>query len=79
GVLVPSVLAAAQVSAGRVDVTGLLPLSESTLVPPWIAGPLAVAAALATAAALLVTLLGGRRPQVTGAAVRRSLAARPLD
>ncbi|MFJ6729956.1 hypothetical protein ACIQPQ_34155 [Streptomyces sp. NPDC091281] len=79
GVLVPSVLAAAQVSAGRVDVTGLLPLSESTLVPPWIAGPLAVAAALTTAAALLVTLLGGRHPRATGAAVRRSLAARPLD
>ncbi|USQ84939.1 hypothetical protein NFX46_14745 [Streptomyces phaeoluteigriseus] len=62
GVLVPAVFAGAQMSAGRVDVVGLLPLTEATLAPPWIAGPVATAAAVTVMVALLAHLLGDRRP-----------------
>ncbi|MFI1697082.1 hypothetical protein ACH419_14045 [Streptomyces bobili] len=62
GVLVPAVFAGAQVSAGRVDVVGLVPLTEAGLAPPWIAGPLATATAVTVTVALLAHLLGDRRP-----------------
>ncbi|MFE7646142.1 hypothetical protein [Streptomyces phaeoluteigriseus] len=61
GVLVPAVFAGAQMSAGRVDVVGLLPLTEATLAPPWIAGPVTTATAVTVMVALLA-LLGDRRP-----------------
>ncbi|MGX1273913.1 hypothetical protein [Streptomyces phaeoluteigriseus] len=62
GVLVSAVFAGAQVSAGRVDVVGLLPLTEATLAPPWIAGPVATATAVTVTVALLTHLRGERRP-----------------
>ncbi|MFD5269644.1 hypothetical protein [Streptomyces sp. NPDC058335] len=75
GVLVPVVFAGAQVSAGRVDVVGLLPLTEATLTPPWIAGPVATATVVAVTVALLAHLLGDRRP--ARAPARRKPAVLP--
>ncbi|MDX3531156.1 hypothetical protein P1P75_33315 [Streptomyces sp. ID05-39B] len=79
GVLVPAVFAGAQVSAGRVDVVGLLPLTEATLAPPWIAGPLATATAVTVTVALLAHLLAGRRPARAPAPDRKTAALPARD
>ncbi|MFE9675602.1 hypothetical protein ACFYO5_15985 [Streptomyces sp. NPDC006259] len=72
GVLAPAVFAGAQVFAGRVAVVGLSPLTEATLAPPWIAGPVAAVTAVTVTVALLVHLLDDRRPARAPAPDRRT-------
>ncbi|MDT9696935.1 hypothetical protein [Streptomyces sp. P17] len=55
-VLVPAVLAAAQLLEGRVPSAGLSRALDLTLAPAWAAGPAAVCASLAALTALLVHL-----------------------
>ncbi|MFF3201090.1 hypothetical protein [Streptomyces sp. NPDC002962] len=63
-VLVPAVLAGAQLLSGRVEMTRSSGITQATLAPAWLAAPTAAAAALTALLALLVSLLGGRRTRV---------------
>ncbi|MGV9632496.1 hypothetical protein [Streptomyces sp. NPDC003487] len=74
-VVVPAALAAAQLLADRVHVAELTHALALTAAPPWVTGPLAVAASFTALAALCVRL-AGERP-APRQAPRRKASAEP--